>query len=273
MPMSGEAWSCFEQLPSGLIEQTSAPLTLNWLRPRPTHAGFNLTPWEVSGRLYARVVALQRGALVILGLLVVGLVAGLNAAGETQPLADLSSIYAIWGIVVAAIAGATVFLTAIAIIRYQRAEPKRQSFQAASVEFEQIAAWRQIRCRRSYWSDDLDPAGFERECAELLAGAYSTGQVALTRPTNDYGVDILMCTPNAGRMVVQCKQWDRKIGAAQVRELAGVKTFFGADQAILIALEKPSEDNEQCNILAQRLNLQFWDTNSLVAWAERLSSR
>jgi HJR/Mrr/RecB family endonuclease len=155
-------------------------------------------------------------------------------------------------------------------MRFRRAEPRRIAFGAACMEYEQIDTWRRARCDPKYWSERLDDAGFELEAAELLAGHLRTGQVMLTRAANDYGVDVLVCSP-LGRIVVQCKQWKGvKTGAGQVRALAGAKAFFSADYAILISLDAPSEDREQCESFAASQKLEFWNLDAIVAIAVQL---
>jgi HJR/Mrr/RecB family endonuclease len=116
----------------------------------------------------------------------------------------------------------------------------------------------------------VDEAGFEVEVAELLAGHLRTGQVMLTRSTDDYGVDVLVCSPS-GRTVAQCKQWKGvKTGGPQVRALAGARAFFEADHAMLISLELPTGEREQCEAFAAKENLEIWNVESIVTVAARL---
>lgn len=261
-PMSGQAWSCFAQLPPGLIDP-GRTLTLNWLRPPPTPEGFGLSRSDVDARRYARIVWAQRAALTLLAVL--GSSIGFAFVAELAVDRDLSTAAA----AVSAAAAAVVVLSAREIIRYRQVEPRRQAFEAAAHEFAAIDAWRAERCDPKFWRSEIDAAGFELESAELLAGVFATGQVALTRASDDYGVDILACAP-AGRIVARCRQSERRIGAAAVRELAGAKAFFAADQAIMISLERPLDEGEQTNRIAERLELSFWNAEAIVAWARRL---
>jgi HJR/Mrr/RecB family endonuclease len=162
-----------------------------------------------------------------------------------------------------------VVLTALAILQYRSAAPKREAFDAAVIEFEQIDAWRGERCDAAYWSEGLDDAGFEREAAELLAGFFSTGQVMLTRPTNDYGVDVLLCAPQ-GRIVAQCRPWLTGIGAVQVRALAGSKAYFAADRAVMVTIGTANEDASQARDVAASLRIDLWDVSRIVAVASQL---
>jgi HJR/Mrr/RecB family endonuclease len=261
--MSGEAWSCFAQLPSGLVDPERA-LTLNWLRPKPTPEGFEISRRDLDVRRYARIVWVQRAALA--ALLVLGSSIGLIVIAE-WPIDRRSLTGAIGASAVLAL---IVVLTAQAIIRFRQVEPRRDAYDAAVREFAEIDAWRAKRCDGAYWAK-LDAVGFELESAELLAGVFGTGQVTLTQAMNGYGVDILACAP-AGRIIAQCKAQGRKVGAAEVRELAGAKSFFKADQAIMISLKGASEESEQVNRMAERLELTFWNADALVAWAKRLRS-
>jgi HJR/Mrr/RecB family endonuclease len=271
--MSGEAWSCFQQLPSGLIDLQSPSLSLRWLQTPPTHAGFKITPLDLDEKRRERMRWIQRGSLAVLALLV-PLTGGAIVASEVlgQALIDDAetrrlAIFA--GVISVAIAALALIETGRILLRYQQVAPAVESFRAAQTEFAAIDAWRAARCEAAFWRG-ITPTDFERETAELLAGVYATGQVALTRATNDYGVDILLCAPLKGKVVVQCKQLARKVGASEVRDFAGAVAYFDADEGVMVSLERPSEDSEQCNDFAQRFNLVFWNVDALVAWAQRL---
>ena len=272
--MSGEAWSCFAHLPAGLIDPRSVSLTLNWLRPKPSFAGFKLSRDEVDAEKFERNVQIQRYA--VLGIaFVIAFVAGEYLADRVfglqvcagEPLRFATG----WmGTSAFFLAVFILMLASFAAMRYRRAEPRRIAFNLACIEFEQVDAWRAVRCDPTFWSEKLDDAGFEMEAAELLAGQFKTGQVMLTRAANDYGVDVLVCSP-LGSIVAQCKQWKgRKIGASEVRALAGAKAFFEANVAMLISLEVPSEDAEQCASYAATQRIEFWNLRTLVAAAEQL---
>lgn len=272
--MSGEGWSCFAQLPRGLIDERSALLTLNWLRPKPTPAGFKLSPLEIDEEKYLRNLRIRRRALFAGTFLAVA-GASVVAADLAQGLGifddDTNLFVYVW------LATSSLFLAvcfyvfaAISVMRFRRAEPRRIAFGAACMEYEQIDTWRRVRCDPAYWRERLDDAGFELEAAELLAGHLRTGQVMLTRAADDYGVDVLVCSP-LGRIVVQCKQWKGvKTGAAQVRALAGAKAFFAADYGILMSLDAPSDDREQCESFAASQKLEFWNLDAIVAIAVQL---
>jgi len=272
--MSGEAWSCFAHLPAGLIDPKSAVLTLNWLRSRPSFSGFKLSAMEVDAGKFERNLQIQRYAMLGIAF-VIAFVTGEFLADRVFKLNVFSNETARFATVWMATSGFSLALFILGLasygaMRYRRAEPRRLAFNSACVEFEQVDAWRALRCDPAYWSETLDDAGFELEAAELLAGQFKTGQVMLTRAANDYGVDVLICSP-FGRVVAQCKQWKgRKIGAGEVRALAGAKAFFGADIAMLISLDAPSEDAEQCARYSETQKLEFWNVRAIVAAAEQL---
>lgn len=264
--MSGESWSCFAQVPFGLIDPERS-LTLNWLRPRPTVEGFRLSNADVDERRYERIVKVQRIALVAIAVLaVIGL---LTYIGEVAVDLDIPVDANLLLTGLAFLLGVTVIWTALEIIEYRRAEPRREAHRAAVAEFAQVDAWRAARCEPKFWTANLNAQGFELEAAELLAGVFGTGQVALARAMDDYGVDILACAAGQ-RIVARCRQSDRRVGAAEVRELAGAKAFFAADQAIMISLEGPVDESEQTNRTAERVGLTFWNADAIVGWAQRL---
>lgn len=267
--MSGESWSCFAQVPFGLIDPERS-LTLNWLRPRPTVEGFRLSSADVDERRYERIVKVQRIAVAAIAVFgVSGLLTYIGgvAAEPSFPVdANLLFTAILFSLGLAAL---TTIWTALEIIEYRRAEPRREAHRAAVAEFAQVDAWRAARCEPKFWSANLNAQGFELEAAELLAGVFGTGQVALARATDDYGVDILACAAGQ-RIVARCRQSDGRVGAAEVRELAGAKSFFAADQAIMISLEGPFDESEQTNRTAERVGLTFWNADAIVGWAQRL---
>lgn len=272
--MGGEAWSCFAQLPPGLIDQRSAGLTLNWLRPKPTLDGFKLKPIDIDEAKYRWNLSVRRWALIA-GTFFAVAAACIVAADLLLALGifnDDATVFAgVWmaisGIVVCALLYALAWM---GVMRFRRAEPRRISYGAACMEYEEIDAWRKVRCDPAFWRGGLDDAGFEMEAAELLAGHLRTGQVMLTRPADDYGVDMLLCSPS-GRTVAQCKQWKGvRTGAVQVRALAGAKAYFDADHAMLISLELPTEEREQCEAFVASQNLEVWSLETIVTVAARL---
>jgi len=273
--MDGEGWSCFAHLPAGLIDPKSASLTLNWIKPTPTPKGFQLTRDEIDEKAYLRNLRIQGQAKFAGVFLAVGIALALFGdlvldLGLFDD--DLSVFTAVWAGTTSILIAAFIYvLCGLLIMRFRNAEPKRLAFYAACAEFEQLDVWRRERCAVSFWGD-LDAVHFELEAAELLAGYLSTGQVILTRASNDYGVDVLACSP-LGRVVAQCKhRRGGRIGAAQVRELAGSKAFFGADLAVLVSLEPPVDDVQQCVDFARAQRLEIWDVDRIVAVAQQLRS-
>jgi Restriction endonuclease len=271
--MGEGAWSCFARLPSGLADQ-SVTLTLNWLRPKPAPAEFDLKLDEVEGPARRRNVRLRNLSVGLWALLALGLVVA-TGAEHTDQLALLdqpqTGIAAMWAAASLGLVAIALFTrTSVAEARYRRAEPRRFAYEEAVRKFAAIDTWRSTRAESVFWSAKLDETGFEREAAELLAGHFKTGQVMLTRSENDYGVDVLVCA-NRLRIVAQCKQWrGQRIGAADVRALAGAKAYFNADRALLLTLSGPTEDKEQCADIADAQNLELWDAAAIVAAARAL---
>lgn len=269
----GEGWSCFSQLPSGLIDRRSATLSLNWLRPSPTLAGFKLRASDVDAVRYRRLIWLQRWSLIALAVLIPSLIAlaAMDLAFEIGVMTDdaLRPAAVFAGVASVSMAALSLAGTAYAIIRYRQAEPRRQAYRAACEEFERIDEWRAARSESAFWDGGVSEAAFEHEAAELLAGYFRTGQVMLTRAVNDYGVDVLLCSPE-GRVVAQCKPWVAKVGAAQVRALAGAKSYFEAKRAVMVSIVGPSDDGGEARDVAARLAIDIWDVPRIVSIATGL---
>jgi len=272
--MNGVGWSCFAQLPAGLIDPQAASLTLNWLRPKPTHAGFKLKRDEVDAQRYTRNLRIQRQTVIAGGIVAAAILAVMVADQFLELRRAVHPMIVFFGVWAGASGIALAFLMYLActfgIMRFRRAEPRREAFHSACAEFERVDAWRAERCDPAFWRDTLDEAAFELEAAELLAGHFKTGQVMLTRADGDYGVDVLLCAPR-GRIVARCRQWKAyRVGTPQVRELAGSKGFFAADAAVLVFLNGPGEDREECEAFALSLQLELWDLDRIAAVAADL---
>ncbi len=265
--MDEGAWSCFARLPAGLADQ-SVTLTLNWLKPKPMPDEFDLKPDEVEGpprrqNLRMRALSVAMAVVLLVGLLAVPALEGTEQlALLAQPF---SSVLAMWVAASVGLIAVTLFAqTSVAEARFRRAAPRRVAYEEASRRFGAIAVWRRTRTETGFWSNKLDETGFEREVAELLAGHFKTGQVMVTRAEDDYGVDVLVCAGRQ-RIVAQCKQWKgQRIGATDVRALAGAKAFFGADRALLVTLSGPTEDKAQCAEIADAQNMELWDASHIA---------
>jgi Restriction endonuclease len=271
--MQEGAWSCFARLPPGLADQ-SITLTLNWLKPKPVPDEFELKPDEVDGLPRRRNVRLRAIAVGMAALLAFGMLAvtAIDVTGRvalfSQPQAN---VFGLWAAASVGLIAVTLFAqTSAAEARYRRATPRRVAYEEAVRRFGAIDAWRRTRTEAVFWTAKLDEAGFEREVAELLAGHFKTGQVMVTRTEDDYGVDVLICAERQ-RIVAQCKQWKgQRIGAADVRALAGAKAYFGADRALLVTLSGPTEEKEQCADIADAQNLELWDASHIAAAARAM---
>lgn len=271
--MDEGAWSCFARLPAGLADQSVA-LTLNWLKPKPSAAEFELRADEIEGPERRRMLRMRTFAVALWALLAIGMLAATVGDANGQ-LAFLDrpepGAAAMWTAVSVGFLAVALFArTSVAEARYRRAEPRRIAYEEAMRRFALIDDWRAPRTETVFWSAKLDETGFEREAAELLAGHFQTGQVMVTRSENDYGVDVLVCA-NRERIVAQCKQWKgERVGAAEIRALAGAKAYFGADRALLLTLSGPTDEREQCADIAASQNIELWDASAIVAAARNL---
>ncbi|MFM9863780.1 MAG: restriction endonuclease [Micropepsaceae bacterium] len=271
--MEEGAWSCFARLPPGLADQ-SITLTLNWLKPKPLPDEFELKPDEVDGLPRRRNLRMRALSIGMVGLLALSLLTT-TAIDVTDRVALFSqpqaSVFGLWAAASVGLIAFTLFAqTSAAEARYRRATPRRVAYEEAVRRFDAIDVWRRARTETVFWVSKLDEAGFEREVAELLAGHFKTGQVMVTRAENDYGVDVLICAGRQ-RIVAQCKQWKgQRIGAADVRALAGAKAYFGADRALLVTLSGPTEEKEQCADIADAQNLELWDGSHIAAAARSM---
>ncbi|HEY9089290.1 MAG TPA: restriction endonuclease, partial [Anaerolineaceae bacterium] len=60
-------------------------------------------------------------------------------------------------------------------------------------------------------------------------------RVQLTGQSGDHGVDVRLVNPMGAVEVVQCKQWGRPVGEAEVRNLAGAMLHEQATRGYIIA--------------------------------------
>jgi len=249
-------------------------LTLNWLRPKPSFTGFKLSRDEVDAEKFERNVQIQRYS--VLGMaFVIAFITGEYLGDRVFGLrvfADESMRFAtVWmGTSTFFLALFILMLTSYATMRYRRAEPRRMAFNSACLEFEQVDAWRALRCDPKFWSE-----GLERSRVRIRGGRAARGAVQDGTSDADARGETTMgrrarCSP-FGRLVAQCKPMEgaqdrrgRSAGACRA------KAFFEADVAMLISLEVPSEDIEQCATFAAAQQLEFWNLHALVAAAEQL---
>jgi tetratricopeptide (TPR) repeat protein len=103
----------------------------------------------------------------------------------------------------------------------------------------------------------LEAKQFEHEVAMWMTRAGY--QARVTQPSHDGGVDVL-ATRNGEKIVVQCKRWDRPVGPDKVRELAGSRSDWKADRALLVTT---SDFTKAAVDTAQRLDIELWNFETL----------
>jgi len=99
----------------------------------------------------------------------------------------------------------------------------------------------------------IDARQFEFEIANLFR--HKGYNSFATRVTNDDGVDVF-ASNNEEKVIVQCKRWRRPVGRDKVDELAGVKSRYGVDRAILATTSTFSEDAKRA---AHENHIELWD--------------
>jgi hypothetical protein len=256
--MNAREPDCVWNGPPGLRDpEASARLTFNWLGapPPPLPAA---APPEPDERIARWALFAQCAAFVM----ILAVIVGVPVFFMVNP--------PIW-------AGMIVVAAVIALGAYgghlsQKSRQAQKTFalwrtlKARAEAFAPIQAWREARATPEFWAAlgaKGDGAAFEIECAEILAAILQTDQIALTRKTDDYGADIMACADD-GLVVAQCKLSAKsppKIG--HIRELAGSKSFFKAQQGLFFSLAKIGEERVQAGAYAQTCNLQYWDAEAL----------
>jgi len=123
--------------------------------------------------------------------------------------------------------------------------------------------------------DRISPRDFEEVVAELLA---SFGwEVSLTTAAQEGAHDILAFEGNeyglAIRVIVECKRYrtDRSVGVAAVRQLAGMKSYVGANKALLVTTSWFTAEAKRFAD-AHPWDLQLIDRSKLLEWMRAYSS-
>mgnify|MGYP003571254696 CR=1 FL=1 len=99
---------------------------------------------------------------------------------------------------------------------------------------------------------------FERYVAGLLA-ASKRGEVTLTPRSSDYGVDIILQTPNE-KDVFQCKYYSKPVGVSAVQEVYAGKLYYGADYAYVIT---NTSYTKNAQALARQTGVRLWTVTEL----------
>ena len=105
---------------------------------------------------------------------------------------------------------------------------------------------------------------FEYEVAMWMTEAGY--QARVTQASHDGGVDVL-ATRNGEKIVVQCKRWTRPVGPDKVRELAGARSDWKAERALLVTT---SDFTDDALATAKRLDIELWNFEALRKNIQRL---
>lgn len=260
-------WGCFANLPGGITQNDFPPLSFGWFVENKPPDRHGLTDHELdAGRAAVNRSVANLAAAATLLFVSLGLAA-------TWPAPSNSASESVIVLAVAFAGGALLvyLLSSQAARAFDVAEPRRALYKTELARFDTLAQWREERCEKTFWQrESISAKQFELECAELMAGMFRTDHVTLTRDKNDYGADALLCKAPVGRVVAQCKHWKGKVGAAEVRELAGSVQFFNAQLGILFCLHKPDDETEQWRAFAERFHLAYWDLECVLAMAKHL---
>ncbi len=95
---------------------------------------------------------------------------------------------------------------------------------------------------------------YELHVAQRLANA-GFWNVHLTRSSADYGADII-CYDGLGRMVVQCKHYNKPVGIRAIQEVIAARQFFGATRA---AVATNSTYTRNAKNMAKRCGVELWE--------------
>lgn len=85
--------------------------------------------------------------------------------------------------------------------------------------------------------DQMSGTEFERYCAYLLATVnYPAGakNIAVTKASGDFGVDIIVDMQDGSRVAIQCKRYGKPLGIKSIQEVYAGKAHYGASRAIVI---------------------------------------
>lgn len=59
--------------------------------------------------------------------------------------------------------------------------------------------------------------------------------VKVTKPSGDFGADVIGTSPSGRRECVQCKFYSKPVGVAAVQEVIGARGFYSCDDATVIS--------------------------------------
>lgn len=114
----------------------------------------------------------------------------------------------------------------------------------------------------------LTPAQFEAALGELLQNGGCT-RVRVVGGSGDQGADVIGCTPDGRRLVVQAKRYapGRAVGAPDVQRFGG--TCFVVHAAdIAVVITTAGRFTEAARSYARTAGIRLMDGGQLVAWRD-----
>lgn len=107
--------------------------------------------------------------------------------------------------------------------------------------------------------DQMSGADFE----QLIASKFSSLGFAVesTPVTGDYGADLIVTTPNASRISIQCKRFKSKVNLKAVQEVVASLSHYQCDYGIVIT---NSSFLNSAKKLAENNDIELWDQNQLI---------
>ncbi|GAK08350.1 restriction endonuclease [Geomicrobium sp. JCM 19038] len=116
--------------------------------------------------------------------------------------------------------------------------------------------------------DQMSGKEFERRLAVHFS--YCGWHVQLTSDTGDYGADLVGENDHGGTVVIQAKRYKKNIGVRAVQEVNSAKTYYGAEQAIVITNQYFSKNAKE---LARRCSVELWDRERLIRALVEVNNR
>lgn len=120
---------------------------------------------------------------------------------------------------------------------------------------------KQKQKRINFYLSDVDRmSGRDFEyCVATVLNRTGFGNVAVTKASGDFGVDIV-ATKDGARWVFQCKCYQNTLGLKPIQEVYSGAKMYGATRTVVVTNSYFSQNATE---LAQRLNVELWDRNIL----------
>jgi restriction system protein len=112
-------------------------------------------------------------------------------------------------------------------------------------------------------TDGMSGDQFEHFTARLMR-ASGFRRVQVVGGSGDMGADVLACTPDGRRVVVQCKRLAGNLSSPHVQRFAGTaRDIHGAEVALLVTTGRPTA---QAREVALRCRITLIDRPALAQW-------